>query len=277
MALEIEEKWVWKKNIFGMVYDRKYLNQRKEINTSLSIHESNPSQVQESSGNSQTVLNKISQPYSNSPNESFNDLNVPIAVHKGNRSCTNHPMSRFVSYKNLSSSFSTFTSQISCVEIPKNPCIGCLEECNTWGDESTWENKTWEIEDLSRGKTIVGYKWVFTTKYKWDGTLKMYKARLVAKDFTQTYGIDYLDTFALVVKLNIVRIFLSLAATLDWPLQQLDIKNAFLNGDLEEKVYIWILYQGLNKGLDQRYVGLKNHYMVSNNHQEHGLKILLDQ
>ncbi|RVW85218.1 Retrovirus-related Pol polyprotein from transposon TNT 1-94 [Vitis vinifera] len=71
----------------------------------------------------------------------------------------------------------------------------------------------------------------------------MYKARLVAKDFTQTYGIDYLDTFALVVKLNIVRIFLSLAATLDWPLQQLDIKNAFLNGDLEEKVYIWILYQ----------------------------------
>ena len=84
MALEIEEKRVWKKNIFGMVYDRKYLNQRKEINTSLSIHESNPSQVQESSGNSQTVLNKISQPYSNSPNESFNDLNVPIAVHKGN-------------------------------------------------------------------------------------------------------------------------------------------------------------------------------------------------
>ena len=105
----------------------------------------------------------------------------------------------------------------------------------------------------------------------------MYKARLVAKDFTQTYGIDYLDTFALMVKLNIVRMFLSLAATLDWPLQQLDIKNAFLNGDLEEKVYIWILYQGLNKGLDQRYVGLKNHYMVSNNHQEHGLKILLDQ
>jgi hypothetical protein len=77
---------------------------------------------------------------------------------------------------------------------------------------------------------------VFTLKHKSDGSLERYKARLVAKGFTQTYGIDYLETFAPIAKLNSVRVLLSLATNRDWPLQQLDIKNAFLNGNLEEEV-----------------------------------------
>ncbi|KAL0557133.1 hypothetical protein IC582_005651 [Cucumis melo] len=99
------------------------------------------------------------------------------------------------------------------------------------------KNNTWEIGALPKGHKHVGCKWVFTLKYKADGTLDRHKARLVAKGFTQTYGVDYSKKFSPVVKLNTVRV-LSFAVNKDWPLYHLDVKNAFLNGDLVEKVYM---------------------------------------
>ena len=67
----------------------------------------------------------------------------------------------------------------------------------------------------------------FTVKHYADGSVNRFKARLVAKGFTQTFGIDYEETFALVAKLNTIRVLLSIAANRDWPLWLLDVKNAF--------------------------------------------------
>ena len=80
------------------------------------------------------------------------------------------------------------------------------------------KNRTWEIVNQPSGKSPVGCKWVFIVKYKACGIDERYKARLVAKGYTQTYRIDYQETFATVAKINTIRVLLSLAVNLDWPL-----------------------------------------------------------
>jgi len=92
--------------------------------------------------------------------------------------------------------------------------------------EALEKNGTWDLVNLPNGKKLVGCKWVYTIKYKADGSIERYKARLVDKGFTQTNGVDYMETFAPVAKMN------------TWNLQQFDVKNAFLHGEIEEEIYM---------------------------------------
>lgn len=83
------------------------------------------------------------------------------------------------------------------------------------------------LVELLRGKKNFGCRWVFSVKYKLDGLAERYKARLIAKVYTQTYGIDYLDIFAQITIMNTVRVLLSLVRNLDWNLQYFDTKKCF--------------------------------------------------
>ncbi|KAM1357424.1 hypothetical protein ACFX2H_031230 [Malus domestica] len=100
------------------------------------------------------------------------------------------------------------------------------------------KNATWELVDRPSNKPIIGVKWVFKTKLNLDGTVQKNKARLVAKGYAQKPGIDYNETFAPVARLDTIRTLIALAAQKSWKLYQLDVKSAFLNGVLEEEVYV---------------------------------------
>jgi histone deacetylase 1/2 len=100
------------------------------------------------------------------------------------------------------------------------------------------QNKTWTLVPRPRDQNIISCKWIFKVKQHADGSIDKYKARLVARGFTQQYGIDYMDTFSPVVKPATVRLVLSLAVSRDWHLRQVDISNAFLHGVLDETAYM---------------------------------------
>ena len=100
------------------------------------------------------------------------------------------------------------------------------------------ENETWDLVELPSGRTPIGSKWVFKVKHKSDGTVERFKARLVAKGYAQQPGIDYDETFSPVVKFQSIRVLLALAVQYDLQLNQMDVVTAFLNGNLEETIYM---------------------------------------
>ena len=103
---------------------------------------------------------------------------------------------------------------------------------------SMYDNKVWTLMNILEGRKAVENKWIFKKKTYVDGNVTVYKARLVAKGFRQVHGIDYDETFSPVAMLKSIRILLAVAAYYDYEIWQMDVKTAFLNGNIEEELYM---------------------------------------
>ncbi|GJZ31850.1 retrotransposon protein, putative, ty1-copia subclass [Tanacetum coccineum] len=128
---------------------------------------------------------------------------------------------------------------------PNNYKAAILDpESDKWVDamnaemQSMKDNQVWCLVDLPPNCKTVGSKWLFKKKTDMDGIVHTYKARLVAKGYTQTYGVDYEETFSPVADIRAIRILIAIAAFYDYEIWQMDVKTAFLNGYLNEDIYM---------------------------------------
>jgi hypothetical protein len=134
---------------------------------------------------------------------------------------------------------------LMCDLLEKEPT--CFEEAiqkKEWADAMTKEyqsiikNDVWEIVPRPKSKDVVSSNWLFKIKHVANGSIENYKARFVARGFSQKEGLDYEETFAHVARCTSIRTIIALAAKMKWKLHQMDVKTTFLNGVIEEEVYI---------------------------------------
>ena len=212
------EESIEEKEENNQIFDRFWFDQvyarRRDPITTMRQEQSTESSL----GNKVTILEQNSTP--------ILDHDLSIALRKGTRKCTKrplYPLSYFVSFQRSSLNHKSFLSTLNTIPNP-NSLFEALSK-REWRlameaeMDALQKNETWELVDVPSGKKPVGCKWVFAVKFKGDGSLERYKAKLVSKGYTQTYEVDYQETFAPVAKMNTIRILLSLAVNFDWELQ----------------------------------------------------------
>ena len=153
-----------------------------------------------------------------------------------------YPIEKYVDCHRFTSSHKAFLAAVTAGMEPTTYNEAMVDKA--WREamsaeiESLRVNQTFSIVNLPPGKRALGNKWVYKIKYRSDGAIERYKARLVVLGNCQKEGVDYDETFAPVAKMSTVRLFLGVAAARDWHVHQMDVHNAFLHGDLKEEVYM---------------------------------------
>ncbi|CAM8940925.1 unnamed protein product [Rhodiola kirilowii] len=182
------------------------------------------------------------------PNESI--TNEPVTIQEDN-STPHEPLRRSIRERRsaISNDYVVYTVENECdLSLDEEPTS--FRNAMESNDSDKWliamkeeiksmhDNRVWDLVELPEGFKAVGSKWTYKTKRDSKGNIERYKARFVAKGFAQKDGVDYKETFAPVSKKDSLRIVLALVAHYDLELHQMDVKTAFLNGDLEEEVYM---------------------------------------
>jgi hypothetical protein len=161
------------------------------------------------------------------------------------------PLSNYLSYDCFSPKFQAFSSNLSIMVKPTlySTAVKDLGWCKAMDAklQALEENQTLILTDLPLGKDTMDCKYVYKIKRNSDGSMERLKVRLVVKGYTQQESIDYHQTFSPLAKMVTVRCLLSVVAVCGWHLHQFDVNNAFLHGDLEEKIYMR-KPSGYNKG-----------------------------
>nr|GEY76533.1 reverse transcriptase, RNA-dependent DNA polymerase [Tanacetum cinerariifolium] len=148
-------------------------------------------------------------------------------------STVRYPISNFVSYDKFSTNHKAFLAAITNNDEPKY--FKQAAQDARWPEAMQMEvkalekNGTWTLEYLREGKRAIELKWVYKIKFRPNGEVEKYKARLVTKGFNQMEGLDYHDTFTPVAKLVTIRTLLAIAVKMDWIIHQHNVNNAFLH------------------------------------------------
>ena len=140
--------------------------------------------------------------------------------------------------------FAGYAALVSNISNTEPPLFNEANKLQVWKDamldeyKSIMRNDVWDIVPRPKIKSIVSSKWLYKIKHAADGSVEKYKARFVARGFSQKEAIDYDEIFAPVARYTTIHTIISLASVLDWKLHQMDVKTAFLNGEVEQEVYV---------------------------------------